>query len=80
MNGCETHLVETHFTTVWLWKGLARNDLEQQHEFKTISEVIFNALNGSSCFTQMAVAPSSEGLWSIKSGLSVKVRFKTDNR
>lgn len=57
-----TYLVETHLASVWLGQGLARDDLQQEHEFESVTKIIVNVLDGGTGFPQVAVAPSSESL------------------
>ena len=54
--------VEPHLASVWPGEGLAGNDLQQQHEFETIPEVLLDVLDLSAGFAQMRVYPSSESL------------------
>lgn len=56
------YLVESHFTAIWLGKSFSRNNFEQEHELESVTEIIFNTFDCCSSFTQMTVAPSSEGL------------------
>lgn len=58
------YLVETHFSTIWLWEGFSRNDFEQEHEFESIAKIVFNTLDCCSGFAQMTVTPGSESLQS----------------
>lgn len=74
------YLVESHFTAVWLWEGLSRNDFKQEHEFESIAEVVFNTLDCCSSFAQMTVTPGSEGLegkidrsWSTSSAFEITI-------
>lgn len=54
--------MESHFAAVRLGQGLARDDLQQEHEFESVTKIIFNVLDGGAGFPQMAVAPGSERL------------------
>lgn len=54
--------MESHLASVWLGQGLARDDLQQEHEFESVTKIIVNVLDGGTGFPQVAVAPSSESL------------------
>lgn len=56
------NLVKSHLATVRLLQGLAGNDLEQEHEFEAIAEVLFDILDLRACFSQVGIHPSREGL------------------
>lgn len=70
--------MEAHLSTVWLWQGFARNDFEQEHQFETITEIIFNTFNRCSSFAQMAVAPGSEGLRKLIKTLIKIISYQQD--
>ena len=51
-----------HFASVWLGQGLARDDLQQQHELQPISEVLLDVLDLGPGFPEVGVDPGCEGL------------------
>ena len=57
-----SYLVETHLAAVGLWQGLAGDDLQQEHEFESVTKIILDVLDRGAGFTQMAVTPGGEGL------------------
>lgn len=59
-------LVEAHLAAVRLLQGLARDDLEQQHELEAVAEVILDGLDAGARFAEMRVAPGGEGLQKTK--------------
>lgn len=66
-------LVEAHLAAVGLLQGLARDDLEQQHELEAVAEVILDGLDAGARFAEMRVAPGGEGLQKTKGDSSETV-------
>lgn len=65
------NFVETHLATIGLGQCLARDDLQQQHQFEAIAEVLLDVVDGGASFAQMTVAPRGKCLgerrrWEIK--------------
>ena len=56
-------LVETHLAAIWLRQLLARDHLQQQHQFEAVAEVMFDVLDLRPRFTKMTVAPGGESLF-----------------
>ena len=54
--------VEPHLATVGLLQGFSGNDLQEEHKFEAIAEILFDVLDLSSGLAQMWVHPCCEGL------------------
>ena len=55
-------LVEAHLAPVGLGEGLARDDLEEEHELEAVPEVLLDVLDLRPRLPQVRVHPCREGL------------------
>lgn len=54
--------METHLAAVGFGQGFAGDDLQQQHELQSITEVLIDVFNAGAGFAEVAVAPCRKGL------------------
>ena len=54
--------MEPHLAPVGLGEGLARDDLEQEHELEAIAEVLLDVLDLGAGLAEVRVDPRGEGL------------------
>jgi len=54
--------VESHPTPIWLGQRFTGNHLQEEHQFQSITEVLFNVLNLCTDLRQVRVAPGGKRL------------------